>query len=220
VQLSPEPGVGVRDGERKVPERRRMIMNVRTPLLAAAALALGLGLQVGCDRHGDQNAGMSQTRAREDQNPPPSGNRDAGFLATAAQANLAEVDAGRLALKKSTNSDLKKFAQHMIEDHTQANSDLSDLAHKKGMELPSRTDEAHQKDIARLAEMNGADFDRAYMTLMVNDHVRAVSLFERSAAEASDPEIRAFAKKMLPTLQDHLKMARDLAGKVGGPSSP
>ena len=152
--------------------------------------------------------------------PSPSGGRDAGFMAMVAQANLAEVDAGRLALKKSSNPDVKKFAQHMIDDHTQANSDLADLAHKKGMDLPSKADEAHQRELARLAEMSGAEFDRAYMTMMVNDHVKAVSLFEKNAQEAADPEVKAFAKKMLPTLQDHLKMARDLSAKLGASSNP
>jgi putative membrane protein len=204
-----------------------MSMSVRHGFLVAAALALGLGAQVGCDKsgeqskYGDQGGGTAQTAtpSREDQQPPPSGGRDAGFMATVAQANFAEVDAGRLALKKSSNPDVKKFAQHMIDDHTQANSDLADLAHKKGMDLPSKADEAHQKELARLAEMSGAEFDRAYMTMMVNDHVKAVSLFEKNAEGAADPEVKAFAKKMLPTLQEHLKMARDMSAKLGGASS-
>ena len=203
-------------------------MSVRHGFLVAAALALGLGAQAGCDKsneqskYGDQGGGTAQTAtpSREDQMPSPSGGRDAGFMAMVAQANLAEVDAGRLALKKSSNPDVKKFAQHMIDDHTQANSDLADLAHKKGMDLPSKADEAHQRELARLAEMSGAEFDRAYMTMMVNDHVKAVSLFEKNAQEAADPEVKAFAKKMLPTLQDHLKMARDLSAKLGASSNP
>jgi putative membrane protein len=205
-----------------------MSMSVRHGFLVAAALALGLGAQAGCDKsneqskYGDQGGGTAQTAtpSREDQMPSPSGGRDAGFMAMVAQANLAEVDAGRLALKKSSNPDVKKFAQHMIDDHTQANSDLADLAHKKGMDLPSKADEAHQRELARLAEMSGAEFDRAYMTMMVNDHVKAVSLFEKNAQEAADPEVKAFAKKMLPTLQDHLKMARDLSAKLGASSNP
>jgi putative membrane protein len=192
-----------------------MTMSVRHPVFLAAALALGLAFQVGCD-----NRNGSQSRApSKDSGAAPTGDKDAVFVATAAQANLAEVDAGRLAAKKTSSADVKRFAQRMIDDHSQAQTEVADLAHKKGMMLPMQTDEAHQKDMARLAEMSGADFDRAYMTMMVNDHVKAVSLFEQNATDASDPEVRAFAKKMLPTLKDHLKMARDLGAKVGA-SSP
>jgi len=199
-------------------------MSVRHGFLVAAALALGLGAQAGCDKsneqskYGDQGGGTAQTAtpSREDQMPSPSGGRDAGFMAMVAQANLAEVDAGRLALKKSSNPDVKKFAQHMIDDHTQANSDLADLAHKKGMDLPSKADEAHQRELARLAEMSGAEFDRAYMKHMVEDHKEDVALFEKEAKDGKDAKVKAFAEKALPTLKEHLKLAEETYEKAQG----
>lgn len=195
-------------------------MSMRTPILVAAALALGLGSQIGCEKTDDRNA-SSQSRSQNPDEVAQSGQKgDSTFVTMTAQANLAEVDAGRLAVKKTSNAEVKRFAQHMIDDHTQANAELSDLAHKKGFDLPTQADEAHQKDAARLAGMSGADFDRSYMMMMVNDHQKAVAMFEKYAAEASDPDVRAFAKKMLPTLQDHLKMARELSGKLVGSSNP
>lgn len=197
-------------------------MSVRTPILVAAALALGLGAQVGCEKSGDRNAVSSQSQNRTaDESAPQSGQRgDAAFVNMTAQANLAEIDAGRLAVKKASNPDVKRFAQRMIDDHTQANSELSDLAHKKGFDMPTQADEAHQKDAARLADMNGAEFDRSYMAAMVSDHQKVVSMFEKYSGEATDPDVRAFARKMLPTLRDHLKMARELSGKLAGSSNP
>jgi len=197
-------------------------MSVRTPILVAAALALGLGSQIGCEKYGDRNAASTQSRSQApDEVAPQSGQPgDSTFVTATGQANFAEVDAGRLAVKKTSNSEVKRFAQHMIDDHTQANAELSDLAHKKGFEMPTQADEAHQKDAARLAGMNGSDFDRSYMMMMVNDHQKVVSMFEKYSTEGSDPDVRAFARKMLPTLQDHLKMARELSGKVAGSSNP
>ncbi len=194
-------------------------MSMRTPILVAAALALGLGSQIGCEKSGDRNA-SSQSRSQTPDEVAQSGQKgDPTFVTMTAQANLAEVDAGRLAVKKTSNPEVKRFAQHMIDDHTQANSELSDLARKKGIDMPFQADEAHQKDAARLAGMNGADFDRSYMMMMVNDHQKVVSMFEKYSGEASDPDVRAFARKMLPTLQDHLKMARELSGKLAASSN-
>jgi putative membrane protein len=197
-------------------------MNVRTPILVAVALALGLGSQIGCEKAGDQNAAKQSRSMSQDENAPQAAQAqgDKAFVTTVAQANFAEVDAGKLALKKSSNAEVKRFAQHMIDDHTQANAELSDLAHKKGFDMPTEADEAHQKVAARLAEMSGAEFDRAYAAMMVADHQKVVSMFETYSSEASDPDVRAFAKKMLPTLRDHLKMARELSGKLAGSSNP
>jgi putative membrane protein len=197
-------------------------MSMRTPILVAAALALGLGSQIGCEKTGDRNASSQSRTQTPDEAALQAGQRGdtATFVTMTGQANLAEVDAGRLAVKKTSNAEVKSFAQHMIDDHTQANAELSDLAHKKGIDMPAQADEAHQKDAARLAGMNGAEFDHAYMMVMANDHQKVVSMFEKYANEATDPDVRAFAKKMLPTLQDHLKMARALSEKLVGSSNP
>jgi putative membrane protein len=76
-------------------------------------------------------------------------------------------------------------------------------------------DAAHRAAADRLTQMNGAAFDRAFMRQVVKDHEQAVSLFEAEAKHGQDKDLKDFAKKALPTLKDHLKMARDLAGEGG-----
>jgi putative membrane protein len=183
-------------------------------------VALGFLGSLGCEKHEDA-ARTSQTGPSIKDNVAAAvGISDATFLSSAAQANMAEVAAGRLATKKSGNADVKRFGQHMIDDHSAANSELMDLAHKKEIPVSAQPDDAHQKDVAHLEGLSGVDFDRSYVAMMVTDHVKAVALFETYSREASDPEVRTFAQKTLPVLRDHLKMARDLAIKVAAPTSP
>lgn len=82
------------------------------------------------------------------------------------------------------------------------------------------SDDKHHKVMNRMSRLSGADFDREYMKHMVKDHEDAVSDFQKQSTRAKDPDIRAFASKTLPTLQEHLQMARDIESKVRGGSNP
>jgi putative membrane protein len=78
------------------------------------------------------------------------------------------------------------------------------------MTLPTALDEKHQKDVTKLSAMSGADFDRAYSKMMLSDHNKDVKEFEKQSTKGADPDIKAFASKTLPTLQEHLQMAKAL----------
>jgi putative membrane protein len=192
-------------------------------LLTLGALLAGLAALFACDRRDDGNR-TSRTRSGEPRSTDyrtPDGRStaaDTSWLAQAAEANLAEIETGRLAESKASNADVKQFGQHMAEDHQKANAQLGDLAKKKGMTLPTRPDDLHTKAAADLADLSGADFDRKYMDMMVTDHEKAVSLFE-SHTDASDADVKAFAEKTLPTLKHHLQMAKDVRGKLGTPKA-
>lgn len=66
----------------------------------------------------------------------------------------------------------------------------------------------------KLSKLSGADFDREYMSLMVKDHTKDVKEFEDASTKAKDADLKAWASKTLPTLREHLQMARDINGKV------
>lgn len=205
-----------------------MIMRHRISLVAAA-LAMLAGLA--CDTKDDGTRRSSGTRrddrtvgtrdqTRDDMGrtttPPADTRSDEAFLTKAAQANFAEIEAGALCEAKATNAEVKKFGQHMVEDHSKANRELTEMAVKKGFRLPSRPDDSQMKEIADLAKLSGADFDKKYAAMMVSDHQKAVALFEENAQSAKDGDVRAWAEKTVPTLREHLKMARDLNDKVTG----
>ncbi|CAH0125437.1 DUF4142 domain-containing protein [Pseudomonas carnis] len=143
----------------------------------------------------------------------------AGSISTAMAAtsndfvdNAAEVEAGKLALEKSSSADVKTFAQHMVTDHTKANQELMALAKKLDIEVP---DDAALTDQAKKAilEMRDESFDKAYANNQVAAHEKTVELFKKEAASSDNPELKAFATKTLPTLEAHLKMAKELQTK-------
>lgn len=140
---------------------------------------------------------------------------DRHFLTDAAEGSIAEARLGQAALEKSMNNDVKEFGRRMVTDHTKAGNELTALGKERGVTLPRDMGPKHRKIMATLAALNGSEFDRAYMEDMVRDHADDVAAFQKQAQEGMDPTLRAWAAKTLPTLQDHLKMARDVAGKVG-----
>jgi putative membrane protein len=146
------------------------------------------------------------------------GDKDQQFLRHAASDGLAEVQLGQMAEKQATNPEVQHFAQRMVTDHTQANQELMTLAQSKNISVPQAVDKKEQKTAAALGKKHGTSFDHAYMRDMVTDHEKAVQLFTAEANEGRDADIKAFATKTLPTLQEHLQMARQLAQQSGSMS--
>lgn len=139
---------------------------------------------------------------------------DADFVKVASMANEDEIKAAQSALAKTTNDDVKTFAQHMIDDHTQAGTELKSLADSKGWTVSDTCDIKHMLAIKDLEKLIGPDFDKAYASSAVADHEDAVALFKVAADKASDSDLKAFASKMVPAFEHHLKMAQDLEGKT------
>jgi putative membrane protein len=139
---------------------------------------------------------------------------DQKFVKEAAMGGMAEVDLGRLAVDKGSSADVKAFGTKMVSDHGAANEELKSLASSKSIMLTSTLDSKHQATHDRLAKLSGSAFDRAYVSDMLKDHQTDVSEFRREASGAKDPEIKAWAAKTLPTLEEHLKRIGDLDKKV------
>ena len=136
------------------------------------------------------------------------------FAREAADGGKIEVELGTLANRNAASADVKAFAQRMFDDHGKANTELEEIAAKKGVSLPAAMSKKNQKLRDKLAKLNGAKFDKAYMKDMVKDHEDDVKLFKKQAKEGTDPDIKAFAAKTLPTLESHLEMAKTTYGKV------
>jgi putative membrane protein len=139
---------------------------------------------------------------------------DKQFAIKAIQDGMAEISAGKLAAANAASADVKKFAEHMAQDHGKAGDELKQIAQNKGIAVPADTDRPHQKLAKQLQTLNGDKFDRLYMREGVKDHKNAVALFTKEAKSGKDPELRAFAGKTLPTLKEHLAMAQQVNGSV------
>jgi len=171
-----------------------------TSIIGVVVLASGVAL-------GAQSSGAGQAaQAKSDQ----------AFADKAAVAGMAEVELGRMASRQASSSKVKSFGDRMVADHTKAGDELKSIATTKGMTLPTSLDSMHQATRDRLANLSGAEFDRAYMDAMVMGHQTVASELMTEANGGADPQFKAFAAKTLPTVQDHLRMARDIQKEVGG----
>jgi putative membrane protein len=160
---------------------------------------------------------QSDAKAGQHQGQTGSANRMSGssaFVSKAAVGGMAEVKLGQLAVQKASNPDVKAFGQQMVDDHGKANDELKQLASSKGMTLPTDIDAKHQATYDRLSKLDGAEFDRAYMKDMLADHKMDVSEFRRESKSGSDPDVKAWAAKTLPTLEHHLQMAESTNAKM------
>ena len=130
----------------------------------------------------------------------------------AAMGGIMEVELGRMATEKGASDAVKQFGQRMVDDHTRVNAELTQLAASKGMSLPTELGAKHKTDVTNLSSLSGAEFDKAYAKLMVSSHKKKVSAFEKQSKGGTDAELKAFAAKTLPGVQEHLQMAKALTG--------
>jgi putative membrane protein len=136
---------------------------------------------------------------------------DSDRLVAIAQANIAEITTGKLAVEKSTNSDIKQFAQMMIDDHSKGLADTQKLAAAKNVTLPTEPDDAHKKIAADLQQLSGSAFDKAYVSKAgVQDHVKVHAALKNDIANAKDTDVKALATKLEPIVAHHEAMAKKL----------
>jgi putative membrane protein len=135
---------------------------------------------------------------------------DEQFAKKAAQGGMAEVKMGELAEQKGTSEAVKKFGQRMAQDHTKADEELRRAAMKENISLPTDLDTKDQATYDALAKLSGSSFDRAYARDMVKDHEQDIAEFKREANSGKNESIKNFAPQTLPTLEDHLKEAREV----------
>lgn len=162
-------------------------------------------------------AGLFLARATADDRKPVITDKvptDQEFLAKALEGSILEVQLGEKARGKTSNDHVKKFAQRMIDDHTKARQELMDIAKDMKIGIAAGLSKEYRGLLFRLTKADGAAFDRAYMNHMVEDHEKDVAEFENYAKNGKNERLREFARKTLPTLREHLKMARDVAGDL------
>jgi putative membrane protein len=141
------------------------------------------------------------------------------FVEQAVQTSLTEIEASMVALTKSKDPGVRSFAQRMVRDHGKSKSELASLASEIGIDAPTRLDAEHQAMLDDMTAKSGAEFDRSYSEHMSTGHHKAVALFE-AATNSPDAALSGFAKKTLPTLREHQKLAEKLPrAKVKGTSA-
>ena len=137
---------------------------------------------------------------------------DQQFYQQAMAGNLKEIAAGNMAVENAGDPDVKAYAQMLVDDHTAMNQTVVDEAGMADAATPAPDPSA----TAQLQGTTGADFDRAYIDMMVADHQKTIAMFENAAQNASTQEARTLANEALPKLREHLQRAQQLQGQVGG----
>ena len=136
---------------------------------------------------------------------------DQNFVTQAAQSNIAEIQAGQLAVSKGMSDSVKMFGQMMVNDHTMALHQLDSIVNDAIFPLPTQPDDAHKALLQRLGTLSGHSFDTAYINSQVKDHQVAIALFDTEKSSGTDNSLKAYATKTLPNLNMHLAMADTIA---------
>jgi putative membrane protein len=141
-------------------------------------------------------------QARMAQTPTPEARK-------AAASNLFEIRSSRLALQRSRNPAVRRFARQMIADHTALTARMNAMLARNGISPPAPIlDSAHRYLLRQLATTPAPAFDRAYLSQQLNAHVQAVNLLSRYERRGANPVVRNAAANALPVVEQHLAMVR------------
>jgi len=122
----------------------------------------------------------------------------------AAVGGLMEVQAGQLAQQNAQSERVKDFGSMMVTDHSKANDELKSYASGHGINLPDSLPKDKQKHLDAMKTMKGAEFDKHYVSMMVEDHQKDVAKFKKESTSANDVQLKTWAGSTLPVLQKHL----------------
>jgi putative membrane protein len=137
-------------------------------------------------------------------NTAPIPKEDSSFVLEAAKGGMMEVEAGNLAQQNAASQRVKDFGAMMVRDHSAANNELKSMVTGRGMMLPDSLPSDMRKHMDQLKKLTGKAFDNHYVSMMLSDHKKDVSKFEKESKDAKDADIRNWAGKTLPTLKTHL----------------
>jgi putative membrane protein len=168
---------------------------------------------------GSMSAGSAQS-APGVPAPNQTNNSDRLFSRAAAVGGMAEVEAGRLAARTTSNPAVRQFGERMVQDHSQANKHLADLAAAARISLPSELDAEHRATQQQLSRLQGAAFDHAYILAQVVDHQQTAQLLEYEIGSGEAQGLKSFASETLPVVLEHLALAQRIQAQLTGAAAP
>jgi len=137
---------------------------------------------------------------------------DQQFLNLAAQTDMVEAHLGQMAQTDADSQDVKDYGQMLVTDHTKDFDQLYTLAKGANLTRPdSISEEMNKTMIAPFEKLKGKAFDKKFEMEMVAGHTKAIAVYKKEAEDAESPAVKAYAAATIPTLQEHLDKAKDLA---------
>jgi putative membrane protein len=184
-----------------------------------SALTLALAVTACAGDNGTENTANAPNAARDNAAVGTSGNMavDRDFIQEHLAMGQSEIALGQLAAEKASHAEVKRFGEMMVQDHRAAGEELRQIqaqlpanttAENRGTAGTDARDE-HKDAMEELQGLSGREFDRKYMDLMVEHHEEAVNELERKAENGST-QVRQWASKTLPKIQQHLERAKTI----------
>jgi putative membrane protein len=205
---------------------KKITLGAALMLLAACAL-LAAAATAGAGGGQNTNSGKTEggtsanANAKANANVKANANRgtasmssDTKFATAAALGGMLEVELGRVAAQKGASDEVRQFGQHMVDDHSKANQDLTQVASAKGLSLPAALDARHQAEVQKLSALSGDKFDQEYVSMMIKDHRKDTAEFQKESTGGADADIKSFAARTLPVVRDHLQMIQRIHDKM------
>ena len=186
----------------------------QTRVLAVAGMIVLGSLALACEENGSYRS--SSVNANKPVGPSQVTESDREFAIKAAMGGKHEVELGRLAADRASDSDVKAFANRMIQDHSRAGDELTQTTSRLGIKAPDGDEASFKQMVDRLSKLKGVEFDRAYMSEMVDDHMKDLSEIESYAKGDNNSELKAWAAKTVPIVREHLQQAQSITAKIGG----
>jgi|SRR5580700_4066163 putative membrane protein len=190
---------------------------LRTAALASAVLLCG-GMGSAQMRNTSSPTPPGQNTGADPSMDPRMNGAQAGpastdrvFVKNALQGGLAEVQLGQLTLQKSSNDQVKQFAQRMIDDHTKLNEEMKPVAQQVGVDVPTEVSKKDRKLMEKMQALSGPAYDQAYIKDMVKDHKNDLSEFQAEASSGHDQTVKDAASQGSKVIAQHLQMAQQLA---------
>ena len=136
------------------------------------------------------------------------------FVSKAGAGGMMEVDMGKLAQSNGSSNDVKEYGRMLEKDHGEAGDKLKSIANAEGISFPTTMTDEQNQHMAHLRSLTGADFDKAFIPMMIDDHTKDIAEFKKAAAGNENEKVKNFASTTLPTLETHLSKAKSIKSKM------
>ena len=137
------------------------------------------------------------------------------FVKEAAEEERGEIVLGQLATGRASHKQVRQYGQHMLDDHTIGYQELQQLGAQRDIPIPSEPSKEKKEKEQEFSQLKGEEFDRAYVSYMIRDHLKDIEEFAGAAKTVKDPTVRQWAQRSLPKLKEHLAMAKQIAPILG-----
>jgi putative membrane protein len=172
----------------------------------------------------------TKTKAADKAQPAKLAPADLAIIAHLHHVNVMEIDLGKLAQKQSSAAAVKKYGEMLVREHGASDKKVLAFAKARGTavipedkpdtEADRKQSQAMMDRMTKLRTLKGADFDREYLSMMVEGHDNELAKTDPSIAAATDPELKKMLEERRTTLQRHADGARELLKTLGEATKP